>query len=383
MSVKSKRIVVRPKRFTYVDEDSRNSSAEQSYSSSEDEIDEMIEQPKVRKGITIRNLMKNSENYEKGEDHMYSKNGTPEGTISVSRRGIRNRSNSTNNRAASRNLKRKIDLDDFDESELSQSGKRQKCSSKNAIMARLNRERKKQYISSLETENANLLEENNMIKDKMAKQDKIITNLKRDVVYLKSFLANSKEICQILQNLSKSTGLPVTSSFLGIPVAGEKPATKLSPEHGYVSGSESEFIPLPVPSLNNEAAIVKSVNFNLPIEKEDVNLGNFSLSNNEEMGPLSPYIDDMESPLFPFERDEFLNDAMNPSNFDFKLPNEDVFLDSFLDFNLDSTSEGSTDKILVKNDIPSVGICLHVNRKKISVELCSLCSSKASASMTE
>lgn len=108
-------------------------------------------------------------------------------------------------------------LNDSDEGICHESSrKRAKCFSKNAVMARLNRIKKKQHLENLEKQVAELSEENSVLKEQAKDNDDIVCKLKDEVNYLKSVLANSKEISMLLKSVKQNTGLPVTSSLNSI-----------------------------------------------------------------------------------------------------------------------------------------------------------------------
>ncbi|XP_044727748.1 uncharacterized protein LOC123291503 [Chrysoperla carnea] len=87
------------------------------------------------------------------------------------------------------------------------------CLNKNAQMARENRIRKKMYVENLENDIQRFKKENEIMQTKLENKDSIINELKLEVKYLKSILSNSKEIGLLLNNITRSSGLPVTTSL--------------------------------------------------------------------------------------------------------------------------------------------------------------------------
>lgn len=146
-----------------------------------------------------------------------------------------------------RPVKRHHSSCDEDDSDCESGGKRQgKCLSRNAVIARMNRIKKKNYIASLEKDVAQYKSECNSMKGTMAMQTKTIQTLRNEVNYLKNVLANSKEISLLLKTVKDSTGLPTISSL--------KPVMKVEPQ------------------INSEALISHDVDLNsaaLPIDDDD------------------------------------------------------------------------------------------------------------------
>ena len=83
---------------------------------------------------------------------------------------------------------------------------------RNAIMARLNRQKKKKYLQELETSVKTLKEENESLKRDKKKMSATVDKLKTEVRYLKGVIANQSELSSLLQNIGV-TGLRLHSSF--------------------------------------------------------------------------------------------------------------------------------------------------------------------------
>ena len=83
---------------------------------------------------------------------------------------------------------------------------------KNAIIAKLNREKKKLHISCLEEQNRVLSEENGSLKRKLEKTEKSHELLEEEVIYLKSVIANQSTLSDLLKSINPSS-LNLTTSF--------------------------------------------------------------------------------------------------------------------------------------------------------------------------
>lgn len=85
---------------------------------------------------------------------------------------------------------------------------------KNAIAARENRQKKKNYLQNLENEAAKLREENETLKNKTKEQQNSIEKLADEVDYLKSVIANQSTISLLLKNIATTPGISLSSSIL-------------------------------------------------------------------------------------------------------------------------------------------------------------------------
>lgn len=83
---------------------------------------------------------------------------------------------------------------------------------RNAIMAKLNRERKKKHVSELEVMVKDLSKENNELKADRCILKSRVTDLETEVEYLKGVLANQSELSTLLKNV-KATSLSFHSSM--------------------------------------------------------------------------------------------------------------------------------------------------------------------------
>lgn len=86
-------------------------------------------------------------------------------------------------------------------------------SKKNAQQAKLNREKKKAYIKSLENDRDHLMKENAELSSQVEDINKKMLNLEAEVDYLKSVLANSSALAGLLKNISNVKEVKLTSSF--------------------------------------------------------------------------------------------------------------------------------------------------------------------------
>lgn len=85
--------------------------------------------------------------------------------------------------------------------------------SKNAVIARENREKKKKYMSLLETNVEELKVENHDLRTKFSAKSKQCESLENEVHYLRSVLANQSCISALLKNIHATQGATFTSSL--------------------------------------------------------------------------------------------------------------------------------------------------------------------------
>ena len=100
--------------------------------------------------------------------------------------------------------------DDIDEDEQS---KRDKAMNKNAIMARENRQKKKQYIQNLERNCEKARTENFALKASLESKDKQMKSMAKEIEYLRSVIANETGLSALLKNIQNTSGLNFITSF--------------------------------------------------------------------------------------------------------------------------------------------------------------------------
>ncbi|XP_039869806.1 CREB/ATF bZIP transcription factor isoform X2 [Simochromis diagramma] len=102
---------------------------------------------------------------------------------------------------------------------------RQKQSShvtnKNAIAARLNRLKKKEYVNSLEQKIGMLSTENSTLKIENSQLTKRVEELEDETRYLRAVLANESMLAQLLSRLSGVNGMKLSSSLFQGPNSNE------------------------------------------------------------------------------------------------------------------------------------------------------------------
>lgn len=88
-----------------------------------------------------------------------------------------------------------------------------RVSNKNAIAARLNRLKKKEYVSNLESKVGILSTENGTLKQENCQLAKRVEELEDETRYLRAVLANQSVLAQLLSRLSGVNGMKLSSSL--------------------------------------------------------------------------------------------------------------------------------------------------------------------------
>ncbi len=84
---------------------------------------------------------------------------------------------------------------------------------KNAEMARQHRQKKKQYVETLERDRVTLKTENVLLKTKTDELRAHVRKLENEVQYLKSVLANQSTLAALIRNIPNTPGVRLSTSF--------------------------------------------------------------------------------------------------------------------------------------------------------------------------
>jgi len=249
-----------------------------------------------------------------------------------------------------------------------------KCFSKNALMARENRLKKKMYITTLENQVSALKNDNKKLSQMVDSQAETIEEMKKEVKYLKSILANSEGIGKLLRAINTSTGMAVSSSI----------TTQV--KHQSKMGNSSPIAEKTVPHI-------KTIKEDSPRKVK----GGFDITRHpwEEADLIKPYetypTPDSSDSSILYGSPEFEELNSEGLLLDMDLPiemNNDELLDMIDEKALESPIilpiEASNYHNLqvksetnIKEEDDDVGVCLHVAKNKVSLEFCPSCSDKA------
>lgn len=154
---------------------------------------------------------------------------------------------------------------------------------RNAVMAKLNRERKKQLMGDLEEKVGLLDTENDALKKQNVRLRKKVNVLARELQYVKSVLANQSTLSGLLKNI-KATGLEFHTSMplqpsravSDVPLVSQK--RKQQFDHDYCVEQNEELRSHKVAKSESVASVEgESIDGNLPNYASEVGLGGVCL----------------------------------------------------------------------------------------------------------
>lgn len=93
------------------------------------------------------------------------------------------------------------------------SQKQEERNRKNAVAARINRQKKKEYVSELESSISSLRSENTSLKSRCSRLEHTVQQLETEVQYLKSVLVNQSSLSTLLQNIPGVSEVRLSSSL--------------------------------------------------------------------------------------------------------------------------------------------------------------------------
>lgn len=220
-----------------------------------------------------------------------------------------------------------------------------KVFSKNAMMARENRLKKKLYLESLENDLTKAREENKKLSTVVDNQSFLIADLKKQIKYLKSVVANSNDLGKLIRNIHHSTGMSVSTSL------------------DKTLSLNSQYVPKRSPPIARKTAH--------PWDELD-----------QHPNCMTPESIENSPPVDYGLSDDFSLDFLN-SDVPLGMPTDLSCQDMFN--NLEDTNENTLkEHDYVQNptledndDDDDVGVCLHVSKHRVSLEFCSTCSDNA------
>lgn len=109
--------------------------------------------------------------------------------------------------------------------------------SRNAVLARENRRKKKEYLTSLEGEITTLKGEKQLIASSLCKANKAISSLKDEIEYLKSVIANETTLGALLKNIPMATGVSIKRGRSTTMRSNDNTTKRHKLDHDYTSTS--------------------------------------------------------------------------------------------------------------------------------------------------
>ena len=204
--------------------------------------------------------------------------------------------------------------------------------SKNALLARENRLKKKRYINGLEENLSAAKKENQYLAEKLKEKDNTIEELQKEILYFKSILANVQEISGLIKTIKQDSSIPMSTSL--------RPTT----------------YPLKRRAAVDLSAIQDSKKIKMDRMSES-SCGTSTIHDEDDCYDWMP-----SSPTCQTQLDaESLDVLSNFSEEDINLFGDDTLL-----------PEPSRQAV----PLPA-GVCLHVFNKQMSLEFCVACATRA------
>ncbi|XP_043288603.1 probable serine/threonine-protein kinase ifkA [Venturia canescens] len=249
------------------------------------------------------------------------------------------------------------------------------CLNRNALLARENRRRKKEYLEKIENKLAFFKQENKNLANTIQRQNIDLKRLKGEVSYLRNVLNNSSSITNLLRSMNES--LSTRRAAAGSEIRSNRKCAesgyskqlrtasewngKLESAGGKCGGGKR--CEETAAGMRNRLSTIggDSDHTYTNSSRDSSEENSYSIDNNEN----HPYLGNNESFIF---KDSFDLELDRLPPFD-----EDIFnsVDNF-DENLSQDLE-TYDSTKLFDNLDNSGICLHVNSGKISLEFCSIC----------
>lgn len=239
-------------------------------------------------------------------------------------------------------------------------------SSRQAIAARENRQKKKQYLSDLEASVKKFSEQNEQLNKQDAKQKQQIAELKEEVMYLKSVIANESALSALLKNIQNTNGVKLSASLLAktdensqlgvtIPAPGQKrklPSCQMEEGNSEVTSSQD----FPAKCSRPISSKPSSFSGRQHQQLQKMSWNSNSVSDTQTKGhslaePTVSVSSELTAPIVRTSQDGKTNEAVQ--------------------------AEADVDVGIFRKNVDLGGICLHVLGDSVSVEFCSSCNHSA------
>ncbi|XP_034933798.1 uncharacterized protein [Chelonus insularis] len=208
------------------------------------------------------------------------------------------------------------------------------CQNRNAMMARMNRQKKKEYLEKIEKKLSHYRDQHKNLKNIIGKQDIDLKRLKAEVSYLRNILNNNTAITALLKAMNE--------------ILRNKKCQEVDNQENKVNTS------------------VTGVNCDSSTEFSTYEATNHTI-NEIDMKPLSSLaVDSVDLGVTDQEIEQL---TMDNNIFD-TINDSDVNADP-IDFI--RPDDGSIDTANLFENLDNSGVCVHVNSGRISLEFCSVC----------
>ena len=215
-----------------------------------------------------------------------------------------------------------------------------KCMSKNAVAARENRLRKKQYVRDMEQTVSSLKAENSTLKSQVSTMQEAVSDLKTEVKYLRNVLANQSTLAALLKNIPSASGVNLVAKVSHSPQPTNRRKRALEAEDKSDEESDTVF------SGKQNGRDTERKNSEAPVTHVGVPLGGVHTRSKQSKVPKLDHCYATNNPaVTQFQKRQQLKARPQQSS-------------------------SSADE--------DAGVCLHVSGKRVSLEFCAQCSRRAS-----
>lgn len=256
-----------------------------------------------------------------------------------------------------------------------------KISNRNALMARENRRKKKEYLENLEKSVEDTQIENKKLKKILQQKNQRIAKLTQESLYMKSVLANKTEILSLLKTI-QGNGTPITSStknfvcdenFQCNEITSNKRGSvspqstgSMTPSMSSVSGCDNE---------KNSGTMSGSSKTFSDIDNNLLNDPWFSFTDIFSKAPSSDLNNEQNE---DFGWQNFLSDTtfndVKPANIpDLNEFNDHEILNNQSPVNSEHNYFSNEKEEQDEKEVDKPGICLHISSGKVSLEFCASC----------
>lgn len=263
-----------------------------------------------------------------------------------------------------------------------------KISNRNALMARENRRKKKEYMENLEKGVEDTQNENKKLRKLLRARNQSIAKLTQESLYLRSVLANKTEILSLLKTIQVNR-TPITSSTKNFVCEDNYQCNEISSNKRGSASPHSMGSSTPSTSSGSSCSDKKYLGTDLG-----------TISGDEVLALLNdPFIlsaDDLQSmtssdSLAPsaalgndngrFDWEDFLSDptlnsapAESPLNIqDLRDVDDSEIMSNHSHVNSEHNYYNSVVGDALDGDVSKPGICLHISSGKVSLEFCATC----------
>ncbi|XP_012939433.1 uncharacterized protein LOC106012118 [Aplysia californica] len=247
-------------------------------------------------------------------------------------------------------------------------------SSKNAIAARENRIKKKQYVSGLEEKVSKMEVENKSLRQECVKNRDLLSSLQEEVDYYRSVISNQTTLSAVLKNVLKTPGVQLTTSFV------HEDVNSLKEQRLILEGSKGE----PLVPVNKGDSLSQSHSSVDSRDHQRRKVGTVTDKRKKNLRSISGGMKTRSMKDLPTskKRKEMYCSRQSSHTGCSEDDNEEIGVDSVDSISSTPHRHYFPEHAETDGDATNTGgICLHVSGKAVSVEFCRHCNARAKFSV--